>query len=417
MKTSLTIKKVELIKKITLWISLFLLIYGYESIFANPNRIGDGGRYKSLINIITIICFLLSVMMVAMRKIVADKSFFLLFCMSASILISMLWNNDYTAGVVLKIMIIVTGYGIFKIYGLRNFSSAFIKIMKFLAICSLIVYIVGIFAFPLIQIFPTVITENRIGVDSSFANLGVSIVPYYTELRFRNYSVFREPGVYQAFLNVALIFLLFVKEQKNDKKDMIIFSLAIISTLSTTGIVAWLLIMVAYFLSSKNREEKVNTKTKLLVFGFVAISMLAVVFLPDISSIVFSKLTNGSVSWYSRFNSIWSNIHVFLLNPLFGVGMTQLNTLLQEYLSSINLTGYLHNTNTIFTQFSSYGVFFGSIYVYGLFRFFKVLSQNTAIRVLLAVAIIILLFGENFDTNFLFAILLFLGFDKKEMRI
>lgn len=410
MGLKLKLSKGYSIKRIVLWLIMFLLFFGYESILANGNRIDDSGYYKYFIDVITVFCFIWLILYMLIKGFKKDKSFYVVLIMSVCVIMSMVWNKDFSAGMILKIITIISGYLIIKVYGVEEFGILFVKLLKYLAIFSLITYFCGIFLFPLVQNFPTIVLENSIGLTQKSANLGLSFVTYSSELRLRNYGLFREPGVYQAFLNIAIIFELFInKNNKNKGKSIIILSLTVLSTLSTSGIICWILIMLCYY----SYIDIKNNKGKLYILLIVILIIIFILFFPNVYEMLFSKFNNGATSMYSRMNSIFSNMYVFSQNIIFGVGMTRLDGLLQVYLNNLSLLRYMHNTNTLLTEFSSYGLIFGIIYFSSILEFVNSILYKSNQRLLMALAILVLLFSENFDTTLLFSILIFTGYDIK----
>lgn len=398
------------IKRILLWIIMFLLFFGYESILANGNRIDNPGYYKFFIDIITIFCFLWLILYMLIKGLKKDTSFYVVLVMTVCVMMSMVWNNDFSAGMILKIITVILGYSIINVYGVEDFGRLYVKLMKYLAFFSLITYLCGIFLFPLIQQFPTITLENSVGLTQKSANLGFSFVTYSSELRLRNFGLFREPGVYQAFLNIALIFELFInKNNKNKRNCIIILSLTVLSTLSTSGIICWILIMLCYYSYIDTKDNN----GKIYILLIVILILIFVLFFPNVYEMLFSKFNNGASSMYSRMNSIFSNLYVFSQNIIFGVGMTRLDGLLQIYLNNLGLSRYMHNTNTLLTEFSSYGLIFGIIYFSSILKFVNSILYKSNQRFLMALAILVLLFSENFDTTLLFSILIFTGYDIK----
>lgn len=95
--------------------------------------------------------------------------------------------------------------------------------------------------------------------------------------------------------------------------------------------------------------------------------------------------------------------------------MTKLDGMLQLYVSNIGIIKYMHNTNTLLTQFSSYGIIFGVTYLYSIWIFVKSICKGNGQFILVLGACIILLFSENFDTTLLFGIVIFIGLEIKRM--
>ena len=101
--------------------------------------------------------------------------------------------------------------------------------------------------------YPTIVNS----VNNIFYNFGIAFV-LKSEYYIRNFSFFREPGVYQTFIVLALVFLLFCKNLEENKIKKIgsslLFIITIVSTFSTTGIV--ILTMILTMRISNNYLQK-----------------------------------------------------------------------------------------------------------------------------------------------------------------
>ena len=95
----------------------------------------------------------------------------------------------------------------------------------------------------------------------SFYNLFIVVIPkiyYYSSIMVRNFGLFREPGVYQMYIILALIIQLFIFSKPN-LKITIMYILVLISTFSTTGYIALLLLLGTYMVKrNKNRNDAIK---------------------------------------------------------------------------------------------------------------------------------------------------------------
>lgn len=164
---------------------------------------------------------------------------------------------------------IITGILLTVILG-RDFSRYYLCIMSILSATSLICFLFNCFGI----IVPFLPIENT-NLDGGNIYRVSSII--YTQLynlsdgdfNLRNSGIFWEPGVFQGYLNLALGMLILTNYQRTVKwwSLVILFSLTVISTLSTGGYIV-LAILWMYLISSMsfpNRYTKYGVLLSLVV--------------------------------------------------------------------------------------------------------------------------------------------------------
>jgi len=140
--------------------------------------------------------------------------------------------------------------GFAVLFLVKRFLQVYVQVIIFLAIVSLFFYClqeVG-YAFgsdvrfwfqPIGNIFT--ISSQRIPF---FIHTYLS-----TGIDHRNSGMFWEPGAFAGYLIIALIFLAIIKDEiakRNYKRSFLILSITLISTLSTTGFIAYPFVISAY---------------------------------------------------------------------------------------------------------------------------------------------------------------------------
>jgi hypothetical protein len=150
----------------------------------------------------------------------------------------------------------------------------------------------------------------------SFDILGFSMV--------RNQGLFWEPGVLQVFLNILLFLSLFVRRFKLSIVGLI--SLAVLSTLSTTGLLIMILQFVVY-------STTVVRKNILLLPLFIALLLG----LYSLASLNLSDkiLGDGATSFQVRFFDLVQPVLIAIDYPLTGVGLDD-----QRYIEVRNRIDY-----------------------------------------------------------------------------
>lgn len=251
------------------------------------------------------------------------------------------------------------------------FCKKFCQIMIFLATFSLICFclhyiIPGIFRF-----FPILTNE----VNYSFYCLFFTSVPLKRAyVTFRNYGIFREPSMYQVFLNLALLILFSGKVEERKLWPVLILIATIITTFSTSGYILCFLIIANYLAKKK---IKTNSKALLVIIS----SSVLVVFLflcgaIDFDHSIFKKLFTDNSSSNSRFGAFFVDVYIGFENLILGKGFAYTENNFHSIALSVFNLDAAHNTNTLLKMFAVHGALFFSLYVIGYIRFFKILSVN-----------------------------------------
>jgi hypothetical protein len=150
----------------------------------------------------------------------------------------------------------------------------------------------------------------------SFDILGFSMV--------RNQGLFWEPGVLQVFLNILLFLSLFVRRFKLSIVGLI--SLAVLSTLSTTGLLIMILQFVVYSTTVVRKNILLLPLFIALLLGFYTLASL------NLSDKI---LGDGATSFQVRFFDLVQPVLIAIDYPLTGVGLDD-----QRYIEVRNRIDY-----------------------------------------------------------------------------
>jgi len=238
-----------------------------------------------------------------------------------SIVISMLLNNDYSSANFILMMKVVSAFLITFVISKDEFIESYIKAMLIICILSLICYITYFIFGPLLSShFPIVYygdDETKAYVNLYFAFFKLTYgLP-------RNIGIFREPGVYQFFINTALLFELFFLKKKQNIFIVAIFIITLLTTFSTAGVPVGLLILFLY-LFNKNRAiiNKIQITAVFLIL--LVIGMKIVDSNPEIANRfeeMATKAETDKTSYEVRYESIFNNIKASAVKPIFGLGV------------------------------------------------------------------------------------------------
>lgn len=194
-----------------------------------------------------------------------------------------------------------------------DFSDVFIKMLRVVILFSLLSFLVIRFN------IPSPLPALKSIADFYYRNFLVFCVSerFIEEGINRNSGIWWEPGAFQLFINVAFAFGIITGKFK--KWDYWLFAFGIISTFSTTGLVAFFILSMLYF-KREVRKMSFSKIALVLILGLAGISLI-LIFAGDI---IFSKLSEDSNSFASTLSRVydWSiDWDIFKLHPILGSGV------------------------------------------------------------------------------------------------
>lgn len=320
-------------------------------------------------------------------------------------LLAMMLMTMLTAGIyfdldVAAILNLLFALVIISSYSEEVFAYWYCKIMGFLACCSLVGFTIYYVARGVLNAFPQVVWHAGI----RFANMIVTLVPLTMEDYFRNWGIFREPGFYSVFLIIALVFELF-SLQKPKKAIVYIEIVSLVTTFSTMGIVALILVLAAYILDRKDVYTDKKWKKRLIAAVIVILCVVGLwmlftsdgqlMFARIFGKVWYEKSTN--VSYINRQLGIKRAVSIFENNVLFGGG----------YISVVG--GEIDFTELLW--FAIYGVLFGIVCnLYYLIYPLKY-GKSRMSKLLLMVTFFVIAYSQSIETSMLTFIILLYSFD------
>lgn len=323
--------------------------------------------------------------------------------MIASIVLSSLFNlsNDFLA--VYKCAVIFIGTFLCSKIDFKRFADVFNNTIVYISLFSLIcIFFQDEF---LNMSFIPVINYGLMQFKSVFfMNI---LTSQYNELWIRNQGPYWEPGAYQAFLNIALIFLLFKDNEYRNTKyyfSILIIITAIFTTLSTTGIIVMFIIIYARI--HENTHRKHIDRRLIILAAFAIIGILWVN--DELFNRLFDKFyvdSLNAISYSTRINSFFLNIKLITENPIFGIGITEFRTLYS--INSEQILTMDTDVNTI-TSLSAWGIFGFAYFIIfnGLFLIFaKHLAKKRISRILIITAIFLMLNTEDWTFSIFWNVL------------
>lgn len=368
------------------FIILSLIIISYDSYWFGTSGIS---LYESIRNIFVIalpvILFIYNRQIVTTKKDIAILLFFL-FIFACG----MMFNGNGFGAPAFILSAFLTGLALVHRYPFKKLALCFSDIISIISLYSLLIELgclIGVFNLNYL---------SNIADAPMLSAYGCLFFPELDDSLLRNSAIFREPGVFMIFLNISLLFELFVLNNKYRIHNIIIFSIAMITTFSTGGLICMVLIFVIYNIKSKFGVAHILIITTLIV-------LFVLLFIGDeYIQMVFGKFDtiDSYGSGFARMSSLVIPIHIFWDYPFFGCGFEQFP---EEYVRfghqlfhrEVDPQGM--STNTFMNLFAIWGIFFGAFILYGIYKFSKLISgrKGTTFTVLIFISILLMFSNES----------------------
>lgn len=137
---------------------------------------------------------------------------------------------------------------------------------------------------------------------------------YFEPQFLRNSGIFAEAPMHNYILSIALLTEIYIKRNISNLK-IIILTIAILSTLTTTGQLVLISILIIQLLT-RFKRKKISVKTKILM---IPISLGIIIGLYYLSQYIL-EIKSETSSYEVRSNLIQTAIHNWQSNPIFGCG-------------------------------------------------------------------------------------------------
>jgi O-antigen ligase len=183
----------------------------------------------------------------------------------------------------------------------------------------------------------------------------------YGILGYRNSGIYWEPGMYQIYLNLLVIYYLY-KENNNSSTKWIVLYL-IISIITTGSVTGYALCAIEMALYAINNSRRIGFK---IIIGVVTATAL-IIAVPYFSSMLENKMTIGN-SFEHRFSDLTSGWSFILQRPILGYGPN--TSEYSNYYHSV-FGVYRGNTNGMVSIFIQFGILGFIAYVISFFHFCK----------------------------------------------
>ena len=282
-------------------------------------------------------------------------------------------------------------------FNLEHFEKIFIKLITVVSLIGLIIFVL----------------DQQNLLSSFYSNTGI----YPTVFGFnvlkrgemRNSAIFWEPGAYQIFLNLSILFLLDIWNfdlksiWKNKKITIIILIVSLLTSRSTTGYLLFAFILVYVYRRITQREKG---KSKLITFIFGAVILLLAGAAILQSSTVIDKLSGRLTESLSvRTNDFIYSLKIIKSHLFIGTGLDS-----ELMFSEFNRYRIYNNSSGLLNVMIGFGIIVGVIYVIQMAK--NIIKQMGKMKWVVLILIIATGFTETFFYYPIYMIFLF-EFSKK----
>lgn len=299
---------------------------------------------------------------------------------------------------------ILTGYFIIKIIG-KNFLKYYVNLIIIFSLISFVFYIPILISPSFEQILINKVAPNFAYYDRSKENYpGSPQFIIYTINTQRHHTIiprnsgpFWEGGAFAGFLMVALIFNFILSKNFFRNKKSIILTTALLTTLSTSGYLAFVILILFFVLKY----------TKHLLTKFVWIFSIVILFYIGYTQLIFLGAKISKQLEYSfsaspgglertRFVSAMLDIKVLVENPILGTGLAAL-----DYSSAI-MKKINHRNNGITFFARKFGILIFILFFFSMYRSFLTLCFMNNIKPSFSIIIMVIIFTIGFSENYFF---------------
>lgn len=286
-------------------------------------------------------------------------------------------------------------------YSFEEFREYYIQIMSYICIISL----VGYLAYLLVP------SLQNINIVNNASNLVI-----YVDSRSnnRNAGLFWEPGAFQTFINLALL-LEITKPHLVNIKRIVLFIITVVTTYSTTGYIGLILILLLVFCNFGTDKRNV----KIIISFIIICASVFIYFNPELffgqslssgQATVFGKIINffenGNSNTISsadvRYNAVFEVARAWKERPFLGWGYQGL--IERTYAYTLGM-----NTCTFLNWFATYGILYGMIIFFGIFKLSFTIGPNLFSKWIILLIFFIVTMSENYVQNAAIILFAFYG--------
>lgn len=283
----------------------------------------------------------------------------------------------------------------------KTFKRFYINIIEVMCIISLICfslsYIIQFKQFPL---YRYQIISGQYFMFSFYHTWG-----WQTAFN-RNAGMFWEPGAFEIYINIALIFLL--DNNSIEKKDIfkvVLFIITIITTKSTTGYLVLLLVLI--YMIAINLRKIIKEKDKKITYAVIAIVLFSCCLIYLNKNVIINKISGSNASYNIRMRDLYVTSSLISNKPLVGYGYYS-----EKYINLLAHYNIINNSNGLLYFCGMFGLIILVIFFILMNKNFKnILDKFSPI---LFMAIIIIMYLSEYVILMPFFMLFLYKFNENE---
>lgn len=376
-------------------IGIYALFLGI--LFLNRDALYSGtilGFYKAQFLMLAVMAAAGITFLVSRRKdwkvLLTDRRVVFALVAGVIILLPMIFKRDWQLMYFSIYLCVIFGVFVSLFVTLEDAAKIYLNILCVLSVISL-VCAYGLRLLPDRGMPGIPVVRNNVDIDFYF--FGLSFVPL-TYVKYRNFGIFREPGVYQYFLILGLFLNNYEVRWSSGKKLWtvnIVLAVTMVSTFATGGLVELALLALVLFFDKGWYKKKAGKLAAgavlLLVSGTAAYIFIRKGPLHHTIVDMFRKFNLRNESMADRAGSIIENTKTFLRNPLLGGGVRE------------SLYAVANNTSSSTALYAILGILGGTLNAVA----WVLLSWRKEGKLWVSIALTVILFmsfnTENLITN------------------
>lgn len=267
-----------------------------------------------------------------------------------------------------------------SVFSLREFAISYVKAIRFLSVVSLVGYCLHIAVPGLFNLF---VVQNAVGIR--YSNW-VLYIQYHGDgmNAMRNYGFAWEPGAFATCICLAMFLELLILKSKINFKHIGLYLVTVVTTFSTTGIIACIVLCLYSVFNDSNVDKRVKKRIAIAsIVGLLIVLPFSDVFFDTTTNSTFGKLinyfnygTDKSTSTSVRVYAVTKALEAFIKKPILGWGYDGLRNTIYEFTLGMN-------TCTFINWFAVYGIIFGGIMMTGISKFSKCIGGGGILQIYL----------------------------------
>jgi len=187
--------------------------------------------------------------------------------------------------------------------------------------------------------------------------------PSIVDVKFRNFGIFREPGVYQFFIMVALYLINYTVEWKKESHMWaanILMAVTMLTTMATGGVIELgLFVIVVFFEKKLYKDKRIRILAIVLVVAMCLVVLVSFIQKNLIYELIYENLIEKFVkktdSVTERAEAIQVDLEIFFRSPVFGARLADV------------LHAVENNTTSTLILYAVFGAVSGSLNVLAWF--------------------------------------------------